>query len=346
MIELMQSLRWVATNEVAADRIDVPRPRNDDDVKVRVHHAGVCSTDFHIIGGSFGDHTPLTLGHEIAGEVVKVGSAVNTVKVGDRVALQPTIFCGQCDPCRRGLIHLCPNRQFTGLHRDGGFADYLVAPQVNWVPVPAHVPLNQACLTEPLACVIHALDFIDPQPDQTVCLTGAGTSAFLFMRAMMIKGLDPKNMLVTGRRRARLSVLGNYGVRTVDTRTEELEPAVRDHFGDRGPDIFIDMTGQEKLLNAAVEWVARQGVLFVYAYMPGACPFDFGMMQLCEVKVLTSTGTANRMDEAIRWLADGTIDLTDLVTHHFSIDEMDTGFRHAGGKDEAHVKTVFDLIPA
>ena len=158
---------------------DTPAPpiSADNDVLVRVRAAAVCSTDAAIVSGTFGGATPRILGHEIAGEVLEVGPSVQTLSVGDRVALQPTIYCGSCASCLKDNWHLCPNREFVSIDVDGGFAERMVVPEVNLVSVPESVPLQHACLAEPLACVIHAISRIDSPIGDGVIITGAGISA-------------------------------------------------------------------------------------------------------------------------------------------------------------------------
>ncbi len=336
----MKAFRWTGRNEVALEDVGEPLLTNQDDVKVRVGSVGVCTTDFHIIEGCFGDYAPLTMGHEIAGVVTETGSGVTGLEAGQPVALQPTFFCGDCDTCRRGLMHLCPNRGFSGLNRNGGFAEFMVAPAVNWIPVSSEVGHDRACLAEPLACVLHALDILDPSSGDSLCLAGAGISAYLFVEALKAAGWPPESLLVSGLRDAPLHVISDRVDSTVNDRTLDLRLAVHDHFGPSGPDVFIDMTGSRDVIDTGLEVLARRGILFLYAYMPNAEMFNFGRMQLAENTVLTSTGAPDTMPRAAEYIQKGVVDLDPMVTHQREADEFEDAFRYAQANHGDHVKTV------
>jgi len=260
--------------------------------------------------------------------------------IGQHVTLQPTFFCDACEVCRRGLIHLCPNRGFSGLNREGGFAEMMVAPAVNWIPVPEGLSMQRACLAEPLACVLHALDVLKPMPEHTVCMTGAGISAYLFVEASKAAGLHQENLLVSGLRDAPIEMISSLGVRTVDARTEELGSAVHDCFGASGPDVFIDMTGCRDVIDAGLGLLSRKGTLFLYAYMPKAESFDFGKMQLAEHTLLTSTGAPDTLPRSVEYLQTGVVNLDPMVTHVYEASEFERAFRYAQANGEDHVKTV------
>lgn len=339
----MKALRWTGRNRIASEDVPEPTIGSDDDVLVRVRSVGICTTDFHIVEGSFGDQTPLTMGHEIAGTVAQTGPGVTEVHIGQQVALQPTFFCGSCHACARNLIHLCPNRGFSGLNRNGGFAEFMVAPAVNWIPVDDVLAPERACLAEPLACVLHALDILKPDPHGRIAMAGAGISAYLFVSALKAAGLDPGNLLVSGNRDAPLRAIAAHGVRTVDVRTEDFAGALRDHFGEAGPDAIVDMTGDREVIDAGLKGLARSGVLFLYAYMPTAETFDFATMQLAETRVLTSTGAPDTMPRAIKAISTASVRLDPMVTHTHAFDGFETAFRYAQENHEDHIKTVVVL---
>jgi len=337
----MLALRWHAKDEVRLDRVAVPGVPGDDDVRVGIETAGVCTSDIHIAKGLFGGTPPKTLGHEVAGTVLEAGDGVTKHKVGDRVALQPTIACGTCDACTEGNIHLCANRKFPGIDIDGGFAEQMTAPEANWFPVAQRVPMEQACLVEPLACVVHAVDILKPSSTSTIAITGAGASAYLFLQVLAAKGLETGNILVSGRRDERLRICGQTGARVVDVRKADFANACKDVFGTRGPDVLILQTGGEQLMRESLDIVARQGTVFVYDYMGQPVPFNFGVMQLREITILTSTGAPpDAMSRALDLMAAGRVDLKPLITHTFEGPDALAAFEVSKAKDPGHVKSL------
>jgi len=337
----MFALRWHAAEDVRLDRVGTPDISQNDDVLVGIEYAGVCTSDVHIAKGLFGGTPPKTLGHEVAGTVLETGAAVTKHRVGDRVALQPTVCCGTCDACAEGNVHLCARRKFPGIDIDGGFAEQMIAPETNWFPVAPELPTEYACLVEPLACVIHAIDILNPDAASRIAITGAGASAYLFLQALKAAGIETGNILVSGRRDKRLGVCKESGAHVVDVREGEFAEACGDHFGSKGPDILILQTGGEQLMRESLDIAARKGILFVYDYMGCPVPFDFGVMQLREISVLTSTGAPpDAMSRALDMMASGHVNLKPLVTHVFDGSDALAAFEMSMSKDQSHVKSI------
>jgi 2-desacetyl-2-hydroxyethyl bacteriochlorophyllide A dehydrogenase len=330
-------------NEVTLENMPEPSIAGDNDVLVRVRAAAVCSTDIAVVSGAFGGDIPRILGHEIAGEVVETGPAANTLQPGARVALQPTIYCGKCSPCGKNNWHLCPNRSFVGLDTEGGFAELMVVPEINLIPVPESVPFRHACLAEPLACVIHAVSRIDSPLDSGVIVTGAGISAYLFVQVLVSKGVPFDRILVTGRRDARLEAVKKLGANVLDVRKDVLADAARKIFGPAGPEVLIDQTGDPKLLLQAMDILARQGTLFIYDFTGQDIPFNFGKMQLREITLKTSTGCPETMEEAIALIASGKVDLADAISHSYGPSEMLEAYEILNSKDPTHMKSVIEF---
>ena len=324
---------------------DMPTPSIGaaTDVLVRVRAAAVCSTDAAIVSGAFGGTTPRILGHEIAGQVVETGPDARMLMPGDTVALQPTIYCGACPSCGKGNWHLCPNRSFVGLDADGGFAELMVVPEPNLIPIPRPVPFRHACLAEPLACVIHALSRIETPLAGGVIITGAGISAYLFTQVLMSKGLPPDRILVTGRRDARLAAIKQLGAHALDVRSGDLADAADEVFGEIAPDVLIDQTGDPDLLLGAMDIIARQGTLFIYDFTGHDIPFNFGRMQLREITLKTSTGCPGTMDAAIAMIANGQVDLDGAISHTYEPAQMAEAYAILNSKDPTHMKSVIEF---
>lgn len=336
----MIALRWKAADAFAVEDVPEPKIRQPEDVKVRVGWAAVCASDLQIIKGAFGLPAPRTLGHEVAGVVEEVGPAVRALRPGDRVVVQPTIFCNTCPPCEAGHWHLCPNRRFVGIDVDGGFAEVLIVPEVNLIRAPASTELRELCLGEPLACVLHAVEEMRATAASRVVITGAGTSAYLFVQALVSIGAAPGNILVSGRRDRRLKIMKEAGARVVDVRTESFGEAVREHFGASGPDFFIDQVGDPALLWDSLDQLARKGTLFLYDYMGDPIAFDFGRMLRREIKILASTGCAGEtLPRAVELIASSQVDLRPLMTHTYKGESAADAVIAAQGKNQKHVKS-------
>ena len=159
---------------------DVPKPTiQADQVLVRVNHVGICGSDVHFYEfGNIGDfkvEPPFILGHESGGEVVQTGSEVTTLKVGDKVALEPGIPCGKCEFCKRGDYHLCPDVVFLATPPyDGVFCEYIAYPADLAFKLPEGCDTIDGAMVEPLNVALHALDLANPQLGESALVLGCG----------------------------------------------------------------------------------------------------------------------------------------------------------------------------
>src|SRR6266567_2583676 len=146
------------------------------------HRGGLCGTDLHILEGEFAPSLPVVPGHEFAGVVVAVGSAVGELAVGTRVAVDPSLYCNECHYCRIGRNNLCERWAAIGVTTAGGAAEYAVAPVANCVPLPEHVRLEDAALVEPLACAVRGYDVLTSQLGSHVLIYGSGTMGLMMLQ--------------------------------------------------------------------------------------------------------------------------------------------------------------------
>lgn len=340
----MQALIRSGANKVIMTDVREPAIAADNEVLLRVAAAGVCATDLAISGGAFGGIVPRILGHEVAGIVKKVGRGVSEVVPGDKVVIQPTVSCGQCPACLDKNPHLCPTRQFIGLDRDGGFAEWLCVPAGNLVKVPDSIPARDTCLAEPVACVLHALDCLGTIPRNGVIIAGAGFSAFLFVQAFITAGVEPEKIIVSGRRKKRLEIIAALGAYTVDARKDSLADRARRIFGEAGgADVFIDQTGDSSLLRQSLDMLKRRGFLFIYDFTGHDIPFNFGAMQLREITIKTSTGCPDTINRALQLMENGKINVSSAVTHVFGGGELDRAFATLTDRNPEHMKSVIEF---
>ena len=184
--------------------MDVPVPEiNDDEMLIRVRAASICGTDVRMLQNGYknvdAEH-PLTLGHEFAGDIARIGANVKGYAVGQRVAIAPNIGCGTCALCASGNTHLCQNYQAFGVTMDGGFAEYVKLPAVairqgNVSPMNASISYQEAALVEPLSCVYNGQKLIGVRPGDDVLIIGLGPIGL--MHIMVSKLLGAGQVFVT-----------------------------------------------------------------------------------------------------------------------------------------------------
>ncbi|MEU4953176.1 zinc-dependent alcohol dehydrogenase [Streptomyces lavendulae] len=249
----------------SAELQDRPAARlvNGDDVVVEVTGTGVCGTDRKILLGRFPARPGVVLGHESVGVVRETGPQVRSVGVGDRVVVNPTLYCGWCVPCRRGATNFCRHKAGTevGVDRDGTYAEAVTLPERFVERIPAGLPFRSAVLIEPLACVLNNVESASVTFDDTVVVLGAGPIGML-------------TALVAARRARRVTVAEPDGYRLEQAReqfthvvdvagTDPAEAVVKASGGER-PSVVFDTTGTG--LDAALRLVDDGGRVVVMGF--------------------------------------------------------------------------------
>ncbi|WP_242902290.1 zinc-dependent alcohol dehydrogenase [Actinomadura terrae] len=172
----MRALTLTGDRRLALVERERPRVRQARDVLVRVHQTGVCGTDRSVLVGKFSAEPGVVMGHEAVGEVVETGPEVTALAPGDRVIVNPTLYCGRCERCLRGQTNFCHDKtgNEVGIDRDGSYADHIVLEDRFLHAIPDGVSYDRAVLTEPLACVLNNLDAAGLVPGEQVTVVGAG----------------------------------------------------------------------------------------------------------------------------------------------------------------------------
>ncbi len=264
-----------------------PKPAPDE-VLVRVVACGVCGTDVHIYAGQLkqGIKPPVVLGHEIAGVVEAVGPDVGNVKVGQNVAIDPLITCGSCQYCHQARPNLCPDMTTIGYVRNGGYAQFTVAPATHVYPLSPQTPAQAAILVETLACVLNGYDKLSPRPGRTAMVLGAGTVGLLWnqlLRKSPITKLIHSEPVAFRRRRAQ-----QIGADlTVDPTKEDLAATIL-QTDPEGIDYVIDASGDPHAVAEGIRLVKKGGTFMIF----GVCParrnsFGCGGLDSCALLTLT-----------------------------------------------------------
>ena len=247
-----------------------PQPAGARDVVVKIAGAGVCATDLHAIEGlmdSVGVRLPLVLGHENAGFVHGVGSDVTAAAVGDPVLVYPPYSCGLCVSCRRGLDMHCDRHQFSGLTRDGGFAEYVLVDERSLVRLPDGVdPAAVAPHSDAGITAYHAVKKLLPRlgPGSTVAMIGIGGVGHIALQLVRLLGGAGVIAIETDERRQRLA--RDLGADEVIGGEADVVDAVRQATNGAGPDVVFDFVGTDATHWASLEMLARHGVYSVVGY--------------------------------------------------------------------------------
>ena len=283
---------------------DVAEPSpGQGEILVKVSCCGICGTDLHIVDGEFPPTPyPITPGHEFAGEVVALGPDLLSGKrgapmfeEGSLVAVDPSLFCGHCQPCRSGRGNLCQNWGAIGDTVDGAFAELVAVPAANVYWLPEWFDGQTGAMVEPLACAVHGLDRLGAVVGLRVVLFGAGTMGLLLLQLLVTAGAA--GVTVVDRAAGRLAVASQLGAAATGTSADELEGA---RF-----DVAVDATGAPSAIEAALGLLERGGRLLVFGVAPAEAAVRMSPFRVYndELTVIGSMAVLYSFDEAVAMLA-------------------------------------------
>lgn len=302
------------------------RPLARGEVLIKVAACGVCGTDVHIYHGGKGSATvvpPVVLGHEFSGVVTEVGEGVDSLRSGDRVAVDPNIYCGHCHFCQIGKKQLCTNLQALGVTRDGGFADYCYVPQEQCFRLSDEIPLWWGALAEPLACCMHGVDRVGICPGDTVCVIGGGAIGLLMVQLARLKGASKVILSepIALRRQIGLQVGADAAI---DPVTEPLSQRLRELLGSDGADIVIECVGNPAASAQAFEAADRGAAVLLFGVPKPESTYTLHLEDVYqkELRVVGSMINPDTHGHAVALLNSGRLQIDPLVTHIYPIEQM------------------------
>ncbi len=288
-------------------RVEVGEPK-DDEVLVKVEVTGLCRTDLKLIRVGHRDLTmPRIPGEEVVGRVCKTGGKAGRVREGSRVYVYPGVWCGECPACRAGAENLCRGMRIMGFHRDGGFAEYVIAPAKSVIPVPDGLDADAAVFAEPLSCCLNALQLARVSEGDAVGIWGAGPAGMLLARAARSMGAEPVPIEPDSRRR---------GI-----------ARGRPSSGGEKFDVCVVAVGSRQAYLEALGAMNPRGRLVVFSGLhpaEEALPVSFNDLHYHEQTLVGAYGCAFRHGvEALRLIASGAVSVEDMISHRMDLSQLD-----------------------
>ncbi|MGH9721075.1 MAG: zinc-dependent alcohol dehydrogenase [Bryobacteraceae bacterium] len=344
----MKSVQLVAPRTMEVCEMSAPPDPGPGEVMVRVRAVGICGSDMHwYLEGCIGAHAavyPQVLGHEPAGEIVAVGRGVESVRAGQKVAIEPAITCGCCELCRSGRHNNCLTSIFMGTPQMPGlFRELAVVPARNVVAAPEHMGFVEATLIEPLAVILHILELTEIRLGDTVAVLGAGPIGLLTAAVARIAGAS--RVFVGDKVAHRVDMARNMGACAVNMREASFVEAVRDQTSGRGVDVVFDAAAAAETMDAAIA-VARSGGRVVLIGIPaGRHPrVDVHAAMAKELSLHTVKRSNHNAHGAIELLESGRIDWR-LITHRYGLEQTPHAFETLAEYADGVGKAVIE-IPA
>ncbi|HQY92295.1 zinc-dependent alcohol dehydrogenase family protein [Caldilinea sp.] len=309
----MQAVLFPAPESIRIERVPDPTCAADE-VIVQVARCGICGTDVHIYRNEYMSNFPVIPGHEFGGVIVETGKEVADFQVGDRVAVDPNLYCGHCDMCRNEMANHCLHWQGVGITRPGGFAEYVAAPARACYHLPDAMTDAQAAFIEPLACVVHAMKRIRVLPADPVLILGAGPMGLLLVQALRRMGAS--YVAVVEKQPARLELAKAMGASVAVPAGAEQDAALKE-VAPRGFGVVIDATGVPAVIEGAFRYLRPRGTFLQFGVAPNQARVSVSPYDIFhnDWTIVGSFALCYTFLPAIDWLASGAIDVGPLVSH-------------------------------
>ena len=342
----MKAAQLVGLRELNVAEVAAPCINGDKDVLVNVRAVGICGSDVHnYVEGGIGARKviyPFIPGHEAVGEVAEVGSGVTKVKPGDRIMIEPAFHCGECDQCMAGRFNTCRNIQFMSSAGEiqGCMCEQVVIPEQNCFIIPDSLSFAQAAVAEPLSIAIHSVNQSIAISEQTpIAILGAGPVGLCTLLAAQSKG--GCRIYVSDKINERLQVAeklgaawtGNPDKNDIVKAIAEAEPL--------GIDVVFECSGDAAALDQAVELLAPGGRLVITGIPIGSrISLNIDQLRRKEITVQNVRRQNCTVEETIRLLADGDINVDGLITHKMPLAEAKAAFDLVAGYEDGVVKAM------
>jgi 2-desacetyl-2-hydroxyethyl bacteriochlorophyllide A dehydrogenase len=311
----MQAIRLV-TQQQALEQFDLPDPTpGPGEVVVDVERAGICHTDAHYRGGTGKTNLPVTLGHEVAGVVSAAGTNVKDLREGQRVALHYLVSCGKCERCQKYGEQFCPTGEMLGKERDGGYAQRIVVPAYNAIPIPDEVSSDVAAIMMcSTATAYHALRLGDLQQGQSVAVLGfggLGVSAVQLARALGAAQVFAVDVVPE-----KLKLAESFGATPLDARETPVHKAILGATDGKGVDVVVEFTGNAEVARGGLRATTPGGRLMIVAINLRKFEFDpFADLLVRERRIIgCSDHTRAELVELLELARTGKIDLSRAIT--------------------------------
>lgn len=323
----MKAAVITAPGQIAIEEVADPTP-GDNDVVVKVAAVGICGTDLHIFEGEFAPKLPIVPGHEMSGTVVAVGRSVTEIKIGDAVAIDPSLHCGECFYCRRARGNLCENWNALGVTYPGAAAQFLLSPKKNIHKLPKNVDLKSAALIEPLSCAVRGFDQLPRNPGSHYLIYGSGTMGL--MMAEMAKVNGAASVSIVDLNQDKLKTAKVLGFTNLAKSADEFDQP-------RGFDVVIDCTGVTEAIKDGLKHVMPGGTFlqFGVANKDAKVEIEPFWVYNKEITIVGSMAVLHSFDRAVELFASGVLNTDVMISDRYSLENYSdalTAFKSGKGR--------------
>ncbi len=310
-----------------------------DEVLVQIKASAICGSDLHIFKGKHPSAPlPMTIGHEMSGEVIALGADVTDIAIGERVTFEPCITCGTCEACQHGDYGYCENISFTYRNGDGTMGDYVMAKANHVFKLPEYLTYETGSLIEPLSVATHAVRRADIKLGETVLIIGAG--AIGMMVGAICRTCGAGEVIIADFSDERLAVATEVGATiAINSGKVDLQEEIMKITKGKGVDKSFECVGRESTFNQAIMALRRNGQATIIGIFENPnITIPASRFVTHEIKVQGAQGYCWDFDVAIKIARE--LDLSKFVTHTFPMDELQTAIETALDPSTGSIKVL------
>ena len=334
-----------APGKIEFRTVPVPEP-GPDQVLVRIKRIGICGSDIHVNHGTHPYTSyPVTQGHEVSGQIVKLGEYVKDLEAGQKVTIEPQIFCGRCYPCLHGKYNLCEKLKVMGFQTTGTASEYFAVDASKVTPIPESMSYSDGAMLEPLAVTVHAAKRFPDLKGARAVVLGCGPIGILLIQSL--KALGAKEILATDISDWRLELAAKLGAdRTVNTLKEDYREALLSAFGPDRADVVYECAGTDITMDQAIQNARKGSTIILVAVFGKRAGVDLAKLNDSELDLNTSMMYRHEdYVDAIRLVSEGKIRLRPLQSAHFAFEDYGKAYAYIDANREKTMKVLIDVDP-
>ncbi len=340
-------LQQVMTNpgEIIFREVPVPVP-GPDQVLVKIKRIGVCGSDIHVYHGTHPYTSyPVTQGHEVSGRITALGEYVQDLRTGQRVTIEPQVFCGRCWPCLHGKYNLCEKLKVMGFQTTGTASEYFAVDASKVTPLPENMNYDDGAMLEPLAVTVHAAKRYAGLMGAKAVVLGCGPIGILLLQSL--KALGASQVLATDISDSRLALAAKLGADfTVNTAVNDYASALTKAFGPDRADVIYECAGTDVTMDQAIQNAHKGSTIILVAVFGKRANVDLARLNDSELDLNTSMMYRHEdYVDAIRLVQEGRIRLRPLQTAHFAFRDYAEAYRYIDANREGTMKVLIDVDP-
>ena len=329
--------------EIIFKEVPIPEP-GEHQVLVKIMDIGICGSDIHVYHGEhpFTSY-PVTQGHEVSGAIAKLGAKVEGLQIGQKVTIEPQVYCNTCYPCRHGKYNLCEELKVMGFQTTGTASEFFAVDASKVTPIPEEMSFEEGAMIEPLAVAVHGVKQVGDVTGMNLVVIGAGPIGNLVAQAA--KGMGAAKVMITDVSDLRLEKARECGIDLcVNTMNQDFGTAMLEAFGPDKADVIYDCAGNNITMGQAIKHARKGSIIVLVAVFAQMAEVDLAVANDHELD-LKSTMMYRHEDylDAIALVKDERVQLRPLISQTFAFQDYLKAYQYIDNNRETTMKVIIHV---